>query len=112
MAESFEKSVVKAVQGSIIKKLSDDSLFEINYNDRVKIGSDKIREVYSLVDWNKIMGIVREKIELHIADKIVNNLATELGTDIKQIMCNTELREDLRATLRGKIRDSVQAVSK
>lgn len=111
MAESFEKSIVKAVQESIIKKLSSDSLFEINYQDRVKIGSDKIREVYSSVDWNKIMGIVREKIELHIADKIINNLATELGTDIKQIMCNTELREDIRATLREKIRNSVNNVS-
>ena len=40
-----------------------------------------------------------------MADKIVNKIVTEFSNDIKQIMCNRELREDLRYCMRTKIEE-------
>ena len=46
-----------------------------------------------------------------MADKIANKLITEYSNDIKQIMSNKELREDLRFYARDKIKAIVENVS-
>ncbi len=65
-----------------------------------------LREVYQSVDMVRVGEILKVKIEQKVADAILNNLATEVATDVKKIMSNTELREDCRAVIRDKIRQA------
>lgn len=67
--------------------------------------------MHSRVDMAKVMGIVASEVERRIADGIMNSMATEIANDTKSIMSNKELREDIRATIRAKIREAESALS-
>ena len=56
-------------------------------------------------DIEKVKERIISRLEEEMADKIVNKIVTEFSNDIKQIMCNRELREDLRYYMRTKIEE-------
>lgn len=111
MADSFEALLIKEIQSSVLKAVRDRNLIDISYSERPKLPTDRIRQLYANVDWDRVMDLAKSSVEEAIADKFLHSLATELATDIKQIMCNKELREDLRSVLRQKIRDGVAAIT-
>lgn len=111
MEMTFEQKLAQEIQNSVLKKVRDGNLLDVDWQNRVKIPADKIRQVYANVNWDHVLDSVKSQIEAMIAEKIIHSLATELATDVKQIMCNKELREDLRATLRQMIRDGMKNVS-
>jgi len=90
--ESFEHSVIAAVRKG--------DWFTCNYKSRMELTSEHVKHLYDNVDMDRVYAIVSDKIEQKIADSMMNSMASEIATDIKQIMCNNELREDCRASLR------------
>lgn len=102
--ENFEKSLVELIQKKVITDISKQELVKIDYRDRYEIPSSFLNEVYKALDLNKIKEKLIENLENEMADKITNKMITEYSNDIKQIMSNRELREDLRYYARDKIR--------
>jgi hypothetical protein len=100
----FADEVQKAVQKSIIDTLAKGDWLTVEWRDKMSISQERLREIYAAVDMDKVANIVKEKVEKKLADAIFNALATEVATDVKKIMSNTELREDCRASIRLKIR--------
>lgn len=109
--ENFDSKLVNMIQEKIIKDISKQDLVKVEYGDRVSLPSSFIREVYQSLDIEKIKAKLVENLENEMADKIANKLITEYSNDIKQIMSNRELREDLRHYAREKIRAIVEKVS-
>lgn len=108
----FNGKLIEVIQQKIIKGIANQELISINYNDRISLPKSFIQEVYDALDINKIKARLIEKLENEMADKIANKLMTEYSNDIKQIMSNQELREDLRCFARAKIKELSNSLSK
>jgi len=96
----IETSLRNAAERSIMKIIADGSWINPDYNNRVKLPADFMADVWKLVDREKVKKFLAEKIEEQLADRIVNAIAAELATDIKQILSVTERREAIRALAR------------
>jgi hypothetical protein len=107
---NFAEQMQRAAEESIITTLKSGEWLRINYGNKVAVTSEQLREVYQGVDMVKVAGILKDKIEKKIADSLFNALATEVATDVKKIMSNTELREDCRAVIRDKIRQAAKGL--
>ena len=103
----FEISVLHAIRKSLVDAITKGNWVQIPYNERPTVPAAKLREIYGEIDWVRVQALCLDKVEEMIAAQIVNSLSTELQTDVKKIMSNGELREDIRATLREKIRQGV-----
>ena len=102
--ENFEEKLINDIQAKILKGISSQELIKIDYNDRLSLPKSLLTEVYQSLDVDNIKKRLKIRLEEEMADKIANKLITEYSNDIKQIMSNNELREDLRHYAREKIR--------
>jgi len=109
--ENFNDSLIDLIQKKIITDISKQELVKVDYNDRVSLPGSFIKQVYQMLDIEKIKTRLVENLENEMADKIANKMVTEFANDIKQIMSNRELREDIRHYAREKIRGLADTVS-
>jgi len=100
MMTDFEKAVKTAAEQAVLKFIHDGGWLMPNYESRLKIPADWITSCWNLVDSEKIKKAVAVRIESELADRMVNHIATELATDIKQILGVKERREMLRELAR------------
>ena len=107
----FEKHVLSAVENAIVNHLEKGSWIDWQNRERIRIDPAILRVAYDSVDMGRVLARVRDGIEVHIADKILASMATEIATDVKQIMGNKELREDLRSHLRSHMRQAVGGIT-
>lgn len=109
--ENFEQKLINLIQEKVIKDISKQDLVKVEYSDRFQVPPSFLNEIYKNLDLDKIKKRLTERLEEEMADKIANKLITEYSNDIKQIMSNRELREDLRHYAREKIREIADKVS-
>ena len=64
-----------------------------------------MQKLYQRINMETVLEIAINKLEEKLADKIIVALSTEFTNDIKQIMSNRELREELRAVIRQKLKE-------
>ena len=102
--ENFQDKLVDAIQHKIISDISKQDMVTVLYSDRIALPQSVLREIYESLNMENIKKRIRENLENEMADKITNKMVTEFATDIKKIMANRELREDLRHYAREKIR--------
>lgn len=102
--ENFEEKLLDMLQKKILSDISKQELISVKYDDRIPVPENLLTEVYMSLDITVIKKKLKERLEEEMADKIANKMITEYSNDIKQIMCNRELREELRSYMRGKIR--------
>ncbi len=109
--ENFNDILIDLVQKKIITDISKQELVKVEYGDRISLPASFIKQVYQMLDLDKIKAKLVENLENEMADKIADKMVTEFSNDIKQIMSNRELREDLRHYAREKIRGLADSVS-
>lgn len=109
--ENFNEILVDLVQKKIVSDISKQELIKVEYADKIPIPRSFIQSVYQSLDLEKIKAKLIENLENEMADKIANKMITEFAGDIKQIMSNRELREELRHYAREKIRQISDSVS-
>lgn len=102
----FEKELKKAAEKSVLKLISEGSWLAPDYANRFKIPAEWVTQCWQLVDKERIQEQMARRIEEELADRMVNHMASELATDIKQILSVKERRESLRALARAHI-DSI-----
>jgi hypothetical protein len=108
---TFEQQLAQSIQHTVINFIRKGDWLKLDYNSRINLDSTWLKTMHSQVDMNQVMQIVKSQVEQKMADHIMNSMATEIGTDIKSIMTNQELREDIRSTIRAKIREAKQQLS-
>lgn len=97
---SIEQKLKDAAEKSILKIITEGGWIQPDYANRIRIPQDLLSEVWAMVDRDTLKLRLKERIEQELADRIVNHIAAELSTDIKQILSVTERREALRALAR------------
>jgi hypothetical protein len=109
-SDVFTSRLVDQIERSVLKKIGSGEWLQIDYKDRISIDVELLKDVYASLDMGRVKSILTDKLHNHIADKILNSIAAEIATDVKQILSQKELREDVRATLREKVREVVGAL--
>jgi hypothetical protein len=104
----FETAVKAAAEKAVLQFVGSGGWLLPNYESRLKIPADWIADCWRLVDSEKLKAKIAERLEGELADRMVNHMAAELATDIKQILSVRERREMLRALAR----DHMDAVMK
>lgn len=102
----FENDVAQAAQKAVLKIIADGSWIAPDYSNRFKIPPQMLDDVYGLIKKESLLAALKVRIETELADRIVNHIAAEMATDIKQILSVKDRREALRAIARNHI-DSI-----
>lgn len=97
---NFETAVKAAAEKAVLKFIGDGGWLLPNYEGRLKIPADWVADCWRLVDADKVRAQVAARLEAELAERMVNHMAAELATDIKQILSVQERREALRALAR------------
>lgn len=98
---TFDERVKEAAEKAVLQFVSSGGWLLPNYESRLKVPAEWIAECWRLVDADKVRAQLAARIESELADRMVNSMAAELATDIKQILSVKERREMLRALARG-----------
>lgn len=96
----FEAQVKAAAEKAVLHHVSSGQWLLPNYESRLKVPAEWMAEMWRLVDADRVRKQVVERIEAELAERMVNHMAAELATDIKQILSVKERREALRALAR------------
>lgn len=101
--------IQQAVENAMIKAIQSGDLFKIEYNSRIDIAHE-LRKAYERIDYKRVYERITALLEEELAQKIVNKIVTEMGTDIKQLMCNATVRDDFRYLMRKGVEEIMQKV--
>lgn len=96
----FERRISEAAQAAVLKIISDGSWIASDYSSRFKMPPEMLAEVWAMVDIAGLKRKMADRIESELADRIVNHMAAELATDIKQLLSVQERREAIRSVAR------------
>jgi hypothetical protein len=99
--------IQQAVENAMIKAIQSGDLFKIEYSSRIDIAQE-LRKAYERIDYKKVYARITSLFEEELAQKIVNKIVTEMGTDIKQLMCNATVRDDFRYLMRKGVEEIMQ----
>lgn len=103
---SFAENMQQAIENSLLAFIKKGEWIRLDYSNKVNLSVDELREMYKQIDKIRLMRLVAAKIEERMADAIYNAMATEIANDVKSIMCNKELRQDIRDIVRDKIKEA------
>ncbi|MHB8408323.1 MAG: hypothetical protein ACYDHY_09595 [Acidiferrobacterales bacterium] len=92
----FETAVKEAAEKAVLKIISDGSWVAPDYANRFKLPPEMMNEIWGMVDQESLKKKMAARLEQELADRIVNHLAAEIATDVKQILSVQERREALR----------------
>ena len=107
--DSIDDMLTRIARNALVAIIKKGEWLTISYQERVPVDMSLLRRCYAAVDMNRVRDLVTADLERRIADHILNALATEIGNDVKTILSNRELREDIRGVVRQKIRESIEA---
>lgn len=99
----FQQQVQHASERAVLKFIGDGGWLMPNYEARLKIPQEWLAECWKLVDADKLRAQIAARLEAELADRIINHMAAELATDIKQILSVRERREALRSVVRDNL---------
>jgi hypothetical protein len=101
----FEESLKQAAERSLLKLVTEGGWIQPDYANRFKIPADLLQDIYALVDRDALKVAIGKRLEQELADRVVNLLAAEISTDIKQILSVKERREAIREVARKHLTD-------
>ena len=107
----FDKQVKEAAEKAVLHFVSSGGWLLPNYESRLKVPAEWMAEAWRLVDADKVRAQLAARLESELADRMVNLMAAELATDIKQILSVKERREALRALAREHMDAVMKAVA-
>jgi hypothetical protein len=106
------KILMEALERGILKSIQSGEVFKIPYDSKIDM-SKELRQAYSNIDYVKVYAKITELLEEELARKVVNKVITEMGTDIKNLMSNNDIREDFKylmrrgvETIMGKVKEA------
>lgn len=103
---SFEKAIHDHAEKALLKMIGEGQFIMPDYRNRVPIPESFMRDVWNMLDLNVIKAKMADKLHDVVVDHVMNKLAQEIATDVKQVLSVTERREAIRAIARQHI-DSI-----
>lgn len=105
---SFDKKLIEVVQNQIVNSIQKADLLQLRYDERFKLPDYFIQECWDLVDKESLKANLAKRIESELVDRLINSIASEMATDIKQVLSVKERREAVRQV----VRDNIDALTK
>ena len=103
----FENAVKAAAEKAVLKIISEGQWIAPDYANRFKIPPDMLARIWSMVDVSAIEKRMAARLEQELADRVINHMAAEIATDVKQILSVQERREALRYYARKHLDDII-----
>ena len=97
---NIEEAIKDAAERSILRIILEGGWIAPDYANRFKIPPEFLASVWQSIDENKLREAICRRLEVELAERIVNHMAAEISTDVKQILSVKERREALRALAR------------
>lgn len=107
--KTLEQKIKAAAERAVLNFVQSGGWLMPNYESRLKIPADWFADCWKLVDSDALKRKIAERLESELADRMVNHMAAELATDIKQILSVQERREMLRGLARQHMDAIMQA---
>lgn len=92
----FELAIKTAAEKAVLKMVLDGSWIAPDYSNRFKMPPEMLADVWRMIDQDRLKAALVVRIESELADRIVNMMAAEIATDVKQILSVQERRESIR----------------
>lgn len=105
---SIESQIQAAAEKAVLHFIGQGGWLMPNYEARLQVPPEILHEAWALVDRATLREQLTARIESELADRIVNHIAAELATDIKQLLSVKERREAIRALARDHM-DSIMS---
>lgn len=96
----LEQRIKQHAENAVIAFIASTNWLQPDYKNRQTVPGDILDAAWALVDRKAIQKQLAQRIEAELADRIINHIAAELATDIKQILGVTERREMIRQIAR------------
>lgn len=106
-----EKRIIQALENALVNAVNKGEAFTIAYQNRTDI-SPQLNEAFKRINFERVIDLVVARMEEELAEKMVNKIITEMGTDIKKLMENNSTREDFRFLLRKGVEEILGRVKK
>jgi DNA-binding transcriptional regulator PaaX len=100
---TIESRLLELITRQLEQSIMKADLVQMRYDDRFKIPTDFIEKAWGLVDQDALLKKMSERLESELIDRLVNALAAEIATDIKQVLSVKERREAVRHVVRQNI---------
>ena len=99
----FEKDLMNSIKCAITNQVNETDFLQIPYDKKVKIPDEFMQKAWGLVDQEALMIKLAKRLEDELIDRMVNHMAAEIATDIKQVLGVKERREAIRSLARDNI---------
>ena len=100
------EKISKAIESAMIEKAGHYICYPTRSQDFTEI----CREAYKMINFEKVKKQIAVELEKNMAERIVANIATEFGSDIKKMMSNAVIRKDLQDWLQIQVADLLKRV--
>ena len=100
------ENLANDIEVSIRKQIQETRLVNIPYSGMFTVPQDFIQDIWDSMDKESIKQKLTDRLESELVDRIVNHMAAEISTDIKQVLSVKERREAIRSVCRDNI-DSI-----
>lgn len=101
----FDKQVKDLAEKAILKIFKEGYWVMPDYKNRVQLDSDFMQEAWEMVDKDKIREQLKILLEKELAQRIVNHMAAEIGTDVKKVLNREGIRERIRTVIEDNFKD-------
>lgn len=97
---SLEEQIKFHAEKAVLHFITNGAWLQPDYQNRVTVPAGLLQGAWALVDQDGIKKALAKRIEAELADRLVNHMAAEMATDIKQILSVPERREAVRQIAR------------
>lgn len=104
----FGAKAVQAIEGALLKQISDCRFIEHHHPKKRHVPEDIVDQVWSGIDWDRVVSVVTEQLQDRIASTIAQAMITEAKTDAKAVLSIEGVRQRLRAEAYPKIMESLR----
>lgn len=101
--------IEQALENGLVEVIKKGDVFNIPYQNKIDASSE-LRKAYQRIDYTKVHARITELLEEELAQKVVNKIITEMGTDIKKLMENATVRDDFRFLMRKGVEEIMKKV--
>jgi len=93
---NFEEQIQKQVQETILKQIGECRLVDYHHSNKKQIPSKILEEAWSNINWKDVITYVTKELQDKVAQTIVQNMLTEVKTDVKSILSVEGVRQKIR----------------
>jgi len=100
---NFEEQLFNEIKTKLIREVKQAALTKVEYGDRISIPNEVLEQVWSSIDWTKVIEQIKPAIETRVCNAIIGAMETEIKTDIKKVLAVDGVRQRLRMEVYPKL---------